>query len=437
MRLTIIGAGSVYTPEIFDGLIARWSRLRFDEIYLVDIEQGMSHARIIEAFARRMFEAAGIPVKIVLTEDRREALKNTDFVISQIRVGGWQARALDEQSGMELGLIGQETTGVGGFMNAMRTIPVVLEIARDMEALCPNAWLVNFTNPSGLVTEAVLKKTNVKCIGLCNVPGNMQADAEKALGVTGGSLKCRFAGLNHLSFMVNAQLDGQDVLPQLVKLLGEHETLMKNIPKVAGTGELIQALEVIPSPYLQYYYFENEMREKQLHEWETECRSRAVTVHEIDEMLFEKYTDVSLKKKPDELSQRGGSLYSYAALNVIQALTEENPWEMTVNISNEGAIPDLKDSDVVEMNCLISRAGIQRIAYDPLVSQVAGLVQMVKQYERMTVEAAVSRDRKQAVQALLNHPLIHGYRNAEAVVIMLEQRFPEYIYWEKNEYGYF
>ena len=173
MKLTVIGAGSAYAPEIFDGLIARRDAFCFDEIDLVDIEDGMPRARIIHAFALRMFEAADYPVRIRLTMDCREALKGADFVISQIRVGIWRARAVDEQTGMELGLVGQETTGAGGFMNAMRTIPKALEIARDMEELCPDAWLINFTNPSGLVTEAVLKKTKVKCIGLCNVPVNM------------------------------------------------------------------------------------------------------------------------------------------------------------------------------------------------------------------------------------------------------------------------
>lgn len=431
MKLTVIGAGSAYAPEIFDGLITRRDVFRFDEIDLVDIEDGMPRARIIHAFALRMFEAAGYPVRIRLTTDRREALKGADFVISQIRVGTWRARAVDEQTGMELGLVGQETTGAGGFMNAMRTIPKALEIARDMEELCPDAWLINFTNPSGLVTEAVLKKTKVKCIGLCNVPVNMQADAEKALQVEKGKLQCRFAGLNHLSFLVQAQLDGQDVLPRLVELLGCHETLMKNIPKVAGVGDLIQTIGVIPSPYLQYYYFENEMRDKQLTEWRTERKSRAVIVHEIDEELFRAYADPALTEKPAQLAQRGGSLYSFAALNIIQALLGDEPWEMAVNVQNKGAIPGLEDDDVVEMNCRVSRGGVERIAFEPLPPQVVGLVQTVKQYERLTVEAASLGSRRLAVQALLNHPLIHGYRNAETVVAMLEQRFPQYIHWEE------
>lgn len=432
MKLTVIGAGSAYAPEIFDGLIARRDTFHFDRIDLVDIEEGLPRARIIEAFAKRMFRAADMSVAIRLTTDRCEALRDADFVISQIRVGSWRARAVDEQTGMELGLIGQETTGAGGFMNAMRTIPQALEIARDMERICPQAWLINFTNPSGLVTEAVLKKTKVKCIGLCNVPVNMQADAEKALGVQDKSLRCRFAGLNHLSFLVQAERNGQDVLPQLVQRLGEHETLMKNIPKVAGVGDLIRILGIIPSPYLQYYYFEEEMRDKQLAEWRGERKSRAVLVHEIDEALFRKYAAPALVKKPPELEQRGGSLYSFAALNIIQALLGDEPWEMAVNVCNDGAIPGLAQEDVVEMNCCISRQGIRRLSFAPLPPQVSGLVQMVKQYERLTVEAASRRDRRLAVQALLNHPLIHGYKNAQTVVAMMEQRFPQYIHWDKE-----
>ena len=437
MKLTVIGAGSAYAPEIFDGLIERRKAFSFDEIDLVDIEDGMPRARVIEQFARRMFWAAGMPVRLRLTADRRQALHGADFVISQIRVGSWRARAVDEQTGMELGLIGQETTGAGGFMNAMRTIPQALEIARDMERICPDAWLINFTNPSGLVTEAVLKNTGIQCIGLCNVPVNIQQDAQKALGAKEGSLRCRFAGLNHLSFMVQARCDGQDVLPRLVELLGEHETLMKNIPKVAGAGALIRAIGIVPSPYLQYYYFEPEMLEKQLRAWRQERKSRAVEVHEIDQALFRRYADPALAEKPPELAQRGGSLYSFAALNIIQALLQDDPWEMAVNVRNEGAIPGLADSDVVEMSCQVSRGGIRRLRFAPLPPQVAGLVQMVKQYERLAVEAAAMRCRRTAVQALLNHPLIHGYKNAEAVVALLEQRFPQYIHWEKDQNGHF
>lgn len=429
MKLVVIGAGSAYAPEIFDGLIARLKTFTFSEIDLVDIPDGMPRARIILEFTERMFQKAGYPCALRLTTDRRAALRGADFVISQIRVGTWRARAVDEQTGMELGLVGQETTGAGGFMNAMRTIPEALAIARDMEELCPKAWLINFTNPSGLVTEAILKYTQIRCIGLCNVPVNMQADAEKALGA---KLHCTFTGLNHLSFLIGAERGGEDVLPLLVEQLSGNETLMKNIPKVAGVGELVRAIGVVPSPYLQYYYFENEMREKQLREWREERKSRAVQVHAIDEELFRQYQDPALAEKPPELAQRGGSLYSFAALNIIEALLGDEPREMAVNVQNKGSIPDLLADDVVEMNCRVSRAGVERLALPPLPAPVRGLVQAVKHYERLTVRAAATRDRRLAVQALLNHPLIHGYRNAETVVELLEQRFPQTIHWEEG-----
>lgn len=431
-KLVVIGAGSAYAPEIFDELIARRAVFSFDEIDLVDIEEGMPRARIIESFARRMFDAAGYPCRIRLTIDRESALAGADFVISQIRVGTWKARAADERAGMELGLVGQETTGAGGFMNAMRTIPAALEIAHDMERLCPNTWLINFTNPSGLVTEAILKHTNVRCIGLCNVPVNMQADAEKALRAARGELTCRFAGLNHLSFLTEARLGGQNMLDVLIESLGGNETLMKNIPKVEGVGELIRAIGIIPSPYLQYYYFEKEMRQKQQTEWETSQTTRAYAVQEIDEKLFAQYADPALCKKPDELSQRGGSLYSFAALNIIEALLSDEKKEMAVNFRNQGAIPDLRWDDVVEASCYVSRAGVERIPFPPMPDAVSGLVQAVKQYERLTVEAAAKRDRRLAVQALLHHPLIHGYPNAARTVQLLEERFPQYISWRER-----
>lgn len=426
-KLVIIGAGSAYSPEIFDGLISRSASMGIDRITLVDIEAGMPQAEIIENFGKRMFEKGNLSCEIELTENRRYALENADCVISQIRVGSWQARAADERLGLELGLIGQETTGAGGFVNAMRTIPVALEIARDIEEICPNAWLINFTNPSGIVTEAVLKHSRVKCIGLCNVPINMQNDAEKLLDVSRMDMRYTFMGLNHLGFMTAATHCGNDVLPLLVEKIGGNETLMKNIPKVAGAGDLIKAIGILPSPYLQYYYFENEMRKKQQNELADSGLTRGDIAHKIDLTLFEKYANHGLCEKPGELSERGGSLYSYAALNIIEALFDDEGSDMVVNIQNQGAVSDLADSDVVEVSCHVSSSGVKRLPLGPLPEQVSGLVQTIKQYERLTVSAAVKQSRTLSVQALLNHPLIHGYHNAKRIVEEMERQFPQYI----------
>ncbi len=426
-KLVIIGAGSAYTPEIFDELIGRRNTLAFEEISLVDTQEGMERASVILEMGRRMFQRAKLPLALRLTTDRHEALRGADFVMSQLRVGGYRARMLDEQTGLKLGILGQETTGAGGFMNAMRTIPVALGIAKDMERDCPKATLINFTNPSGMVTEAILKHSTIRCVGLCNVPINMTADAAKALSVAPDALHAVYAGLNHLSFMLEASVAGRDVMPELIEKIGDNETLMKNIPKVEGVGELIRALTLIPSPYLQYYYFEPQMLLKQQEEWKNSGTTRGASVHAINERLFEAYRDPHLCEKPPELSDRGGSLYSFAAVNIMEALLGDEAREMCVNVLNQGAIRGLPEDAGVEVNCMISKAGIRPVAVGPLPDKVAGLVKCVKQYESLTVEAAVEKSRTKAVQALLNQPLIHGYKNAVAVIEEMERLYPQHI----------
>lgn len=326
-----------------------------------------------------------------------------------------------------LGLIGQETTGVGGFFNALRTIPVALEIAREMESICPQAWLVNFTNPSGIITEAVQKHSGIKCIGLCNVPINMIHDVAQVLGADQRDVQCSFVGLNHLSFITDIRKDGEDVTEQIVQQLGEHATMMKNIPKVEGVGELTRRLGMIPSPYLQYYFFEEQMRRKQSEEWEKKHVSRAVEVARINERLFSQYENVNVYSVPEEVSRRGGSLYSFAALDIIEALAGVMPRELVVNTRNDGAIEDLLDDDVVETNCVVGRNQVETRSFGRLPPQVSGLIQAVKQYERLTIRAAVEASEDVAVCALLNHPLVHGFENAQKAVEVAKKAFPDTI----------
>lgn len=422
IKLVIIGAGSAYTPEIIDEIIQRRDTLRVTDISLVDIEEGIERASVIRDLSARMFKKAGLDCLISLTQNRREALKDADFVISQIRVGGWRARAEDEKIGLSLGLIGQETTGCGGFMNAMRTIPESLAIAKDMEEICPDAILLNFTNPSGIVTEALLKHSSIRTIGLCNCPINMKRDAAKVIGAEQKDLNCVFGGLNHLSFMLSANFAGQDVYPELLEKLSRDATVMKNIPKVSGTDQLINCIQLIPSPYLQYYYFEPEMLEKEMEELEKDGKTRGDKVEDINRQLFAIYADTGLCEKPKQLSERGGSLYSYAAMNILEACLSDEPWEMTINTLNMGAISDLDDDAGVEMTCRVSKNGIERLTIGSLPAHVSGLVQMVKRYESLTVEAAVTRRKETALRALLSHPLIHGFGNAQRVLEKMADR---------------
>lgn len=428
MKLVIIGGGSVYTPEIFHEIILRRERLYFSEIVLVDIPDGAPQAELVLGLAARMLTSNGYDTKLYLTLDRRKALRGARFVISQIRVGCMQARAKDERLGISMGLLGQETTGVGGFSNALRTIPVALEIAKDMQEICPEAWLINFTNPSGIVTEAILKHSSVRCIGLCNVPINMAHDVSKLLDVPQAALRCRFMGLNHLSFITSVRLGDEEILGQAVARIGENTTLMKNIPKVQGVDAFTRSLGMLASPYLQYYYFEDQMRAKQDSAWAEHRTTRAAQVEAINRSIFAQYADENLHSVPPEVSQRGGSLYSFAALDIIEALTKEEETELVVNVRNAGAIEDLAEDDVVEINCLVSRRGVRPIPAGTLPPAVAGLVQTVKQYECLCVQAAVQESRTLAVAALLNHPLAHGFENARRAVETIEAWFPDDIH---------
>ena len=232
IKLVVIGGGSSYTPELVDGIIKRYNVLPVRELILVDIEDGREKVEINYNFIKRMFKKAGMDVVTSWTLDRERALKGADFVVTQFRVGGLEARAKDESIPMKYNIIGQETTGPGGFANALRTIPVILEMCRDIERLCPNAWLINFTNPSGIVTEAIHRHTGVKCIGLCNVPINMENAVMEEAGVDATRLHCRFVGLNHLSFITHVYLDGKDIIDNILespKVAGE---IVKNIHNI-------------------------------------------------------------------------------------------------------------------------------------------------------------------------------------------------------------
>ena len=262
MKLVVIGGGSSYTPELIEGVIKHHDTLPITEVALVDIEAGKEKLEINTAFSKRMVEKAGLAIAVSGTLDRREALAGASFIITQIRVGGLDARSRDERIPLKYGMIGQETTGIGGCFKALRTVPVLLAICKDIEELCPDAWLINFTNPSGIVTEAVLKHTKVKCIGLCNCSINMQYDAAGRLGVEADALDCRFIGLNHLSVMNHAYLEGKDRIHDVLNVFNE-ESVVKNIEKNSEMDRVAKELGCMLSPYLQYFYMERQMFEEE------------------------------------------------------------------------------------------------------------------------------------------------------------------------------
>lgn len=425
MKIAVIGGGSSYTPELMEGIISHKDSLPVTEVVLIDIPEGEEKVSINTAFAKRMAEKAGLPISVRYTLDRREGLKDASFVIAQIRVGGLDAREKDERIPLKYDVIGQETTGPGGFFKALRTIPVMLSICRDMEEVCKDAWLINFTNPSGIITEAILKNTRVKCIGLCNVSINMRYDAAERLSVSPDELDCRFIGLNHLSVMNHAYYQGKDRILDAVSVENT-ESVVKNIQKDAEMDAVAKELGCLLSPYMQYFYTEKEALQHEKMEAIGLTGTRAAQVKEVEKNLFECYKDVNLREKPAALAKRGGARYSMAAICLIDSIYNDTNDVQVVDVFNNGIIPQLPDDVVIEVNCRIGRNGATPLASD-VPASVLGLISQVKAYEEYTIEAAITGDRNKALIALLNNPLIHDVRDAKGILNELLEAHRAYL----------
>ncbi|SDD58267.1 6-phospho-beta-glucosidase [Sporomusa acidovorans] len=408
LKVVVIGGGSSYTPELIDGFIRRAAELPTAEICLVDIPDGQKKVRIVADLARRMVDKAGLATEITISFDRQAALSGADFVVTQFRVGGLDARARDERFPLPYGVLGQETTGPGGFAKALRTMPVILAICRDMAACCPDAWLINFTNPAGLITETVLKHSRIKCIGLCNVPIHMKMNIAKLLEADPHDIFIDFAGLNHLVWGRTVWHKGIDVTAGVLdKMLDGAALTMKNIPNLKWDGDFLKSLGMLPCPYHRYYYMTDDMlAEEQAAAAPGGGGTRAEVVKKVEERLFQLYQDPQLAEKPAELEKRGGAYYSDAAVSLISAIFNDKREIHTVNTSNRGAISDLPDDCVIETNCVIGKNGALPLTVGKLPPELAGLVQHVKAYEILAVEAGVRGDRGKALQALANHPLV-------------------------------
>lgn len=427
LKIAVIGGGSSYTPELAEGLIKNYDTFPVSEIALVDIPEGAEKAEIICALLKRMFKRAALDVSVYFTLDRAMALRDADFVVSQFRVGGLNARISDERLPLKYGIIGQETTGPGGFANALRTIPVALEICHDIESFCPDAWLINFTNPSGIVTEAINKHSKVKCLGLCNVPINMEAAVGKLLGVDRTKIRCQFAGLNHLSFIGKLFLEGKELIAQKGALTQSIGSVVKNIDGPDIPPEIIDVLGFIPSPYLRYYYLEHDMLEEEMKKYNESGKTRADEVVDIERALFEKYKDENLAEKPKELEKRGGALYSEAAVSLMNSIWNDSGDIHVVNVRNGNAIEGLPYDAVVETSCVITKAGATPLVYGALPETIEGLVHEVKAYESLTIDAAVSGNVYTAVLALMNHPLVRDIKTAKAIFEDLIMENIEYL----------
>lgn len=425
LKVAVIGGGSSYTPELIEGFIKRSKELPVREIYLVDTQEGKDKLEIIYGLTKRMINKAKLNVKVYKTLNRKEAIKDADFVITQLRVGGLKARASDERIPLTHNAIGQETTGAGGFAKAIRTIPVILDICRDIEKLSPKAWLINFTNPAGIITEMVLRHTNVKTLGLCNVPINMVNNVANILDVDSKRVKIDFAGLNHMVYGTEIYLDGKNVTPIVLEKLGNGELInMKNIPDLKWDKDFIKALKMLPCPYHRYYYMTDEILNEEITALKENKGTRAKQVMEIEKELFKKYADTTLDQKPKVLEKRGGAYYSDAAVSLISALYNDKGEIHTVNIRNNGAIASLPDDVVVEVNAVIGKSGAKPIAIGELPVKINGLVQQVKSYEVLTVKAGLTGDYYTALMALGTNPLVPSVGIAKKILddILSENR---------------
>ncbi|MCU5332174.1 6-phospho-beta-glucosidase [Bacillus wiedmannii] len=419
IKIVTIGGGSSYTPELMEGFIKRYEELPIREMWLVDIEDGKEKLEIVGKMAQRMWDASPYDVKVHLTLDRREALKDADFVTTQFRVGFLDARIKDERIPSSYGMVGQETNGAGGILKAFRTIPVILSIVEDMKELCPNAWLINFTNPSGMVTDAIIRYGKwEKVIGLCNVPVNAMIAEPGLIGKNLDELIYTFAGLNHFHWHRVKDLTGNDVTSEIIdKLYDGDSGIPSNIFDVPFFKEQLKQMNMIPCGYHRYYYRYDEMLEHLLEEYnDSNVGTRAQQVKETEAELFELYRDPNLNYKPEQLAKRGGAHYSDAACETIASIYANKNTHIVVSTKNNGAVPDLAPDDVVEVSAYIGAAGARPIAFGTLQPAERGWLQVMKNMELCVEEAAVTGDYGLALQAFIINPLIPSGETAKRVL---------------------
>lgn len=428
LKIVTIGGGSSYTPELIEGFINRYQDLPVTELWLVDIEEGKEKLDIIGNLAKRMVKKANVPINIITTLDREEALKDADFVTTQFRVGLLDARDKDETIPLKYDTIGQETNGPGGLFKGLRTIPVILDIVKDMEKLCPDAWLINFTNPAGMITEAVLRHTNMKkVVGLCNGPIGITKGVANVLNVPESEIYIEFTGLNHMIFAKNIYHNGVNVTTEVIDLMmNDGGVSLKNISDFSYEPLFFKKLNMIPIGYLRYYYKTFEMLEDQKRALKTEG-NRAKVVKQVEHELFELYSQEELAIKPPQLSERGGAYYSEAACNLIDSIYNDKRDIQTVNVRNNGAVLDIDFDSAVEVNCVITKQGPIPLTTGHLPVAVKGLVQQIKSFERLACEAAITGDYETALLAMTINPLVSTDSNAKKMLDELLEAHKEYL----------
>lgn len=423
MKLVVIGGGSTYTPELVDGFSRLRSVLPIEELWLVDPDQ--HRLDLVSAVSRRMFARAGHTGRIIATDDVVAGVTDADVVLFQLRIGGQAARQHDETWPHEVGCIGQETTGPGGFAKALRTVPVVLRLAELVRKHAkPRAWIIDFTNPVGIVTRALLEAGH-HAVGLCNVAIGFQRQFAGLLGVEPQSVTLHHVGLNHLTWergVTVATTSGiRDALPDLLA-----HNLATIAEDVELPPELIRRQAAVPSYYLRYFYEHDEVLKQQ-----QAAPTRAEEVMEIEKALLEKYADPTVDVKPPELAQRGGAFYSDAAVDLIASLRSDRGDVQVVNLRNNGSLPFLPDDHVIEVSAEVRADGFIPIPIEPLPEAMIGLISHVASYERLALVAAIHGGRERVAAAMLAHPLVGQYDRAERLTDLLLSANREYLSWAK------
>ena len=417
MKLAIVGGGSTYTPELIDGFLRHRDVLPVDELWLIDPSE--ERRRLVGGMAQRMFAHGGHPAVVHATDDLIAGVEGADAVLFQLRVGGQDARHGDETWPHEAGVIGQETTGPGGFAKALRTVPVVLEAAEAVRRYAkPGAWIIDFTNPVGIVTRALLSEGH-RAVGLCNVAIGFQRRFAARFEVAPSSVRLDHVGLNHLTWELGVRVNGRDRLPEL---------LADDLPELAEEVELPAPLltlqQAVPSYYLRYYYAHEEVLREQLLE-----PTRAEVVQEVERALLKKYADPAEHTKPAELEQRGGAFYSEAAIDLLVSLTTDRGDVQVLDVLNNGILPFLPDDHVIEVPARVGAAGAVPLAVAPLADDIRGLIADVAGYERLALDAAKHGSRDRVLQAMWSHPLVRDFERAERLTDLLLAANARHLAW--------
>lgn len=416
IKIAVIGAGSTYTPELMEGLINKNPVLKIGEISFYDIDK--KRLDILYDFSLRMIEGSGQRIRLTRHLNLKEAVDKSDFIINQIRVGLQEGRIFDERLGRSLGVIGQETTGVGGFSKAIRTIPVVLEQCRVYERYAKEAFIINFTNPSGIITEAILRYSNMKCIGLCNIPVNLKMDLANYLGLPDRKIDIDYVGLNHLGWVRSVRVgDRVYSLENLKKTIKGFSP--SNIPDMDYPSDMLISLGAFPGYYLRYFYLNREMLKKQKRERHT----RGEVVRRIERELLKIYSDKKVCEKPALLSKRGGAYYSKVATSVIESIVCDLNDSHIVNVANNGAVTGFENEEVLELPSIIGRRGAKAKKTHIDNIHIFSLMRMIKGYERLTIEAAIERSYTKAILALMTNPLVMDANIAIEAVRKINERF--------------